>query len=369
MIQVCDLVAEYGAFSLKRINLSIPAGETFVLVGPSGAGKTLLLETIRGVKPPKQGRILLAGQDMTHLPPEQRQFSYVPQDLALFPHLSVRGNIVFGLDVRNAPKRQIEERTNQVAALLGIEALLDRKAIRSLSGGEKQRVALARSLVVEPRVLFLDEPFGALDAATRMQLLHDMRALHRRLGLTTVLITHDLEEAFVMADRMGIMMAGRIEQVGSPTELHDRPATLRLARFLLVQNVLSGQCVGPGDAPGTCKCQVRGLDVTVSARRQLRPGSSVWIGIRARHVKLTTGRTDSGSNNCFPAVIQDISTRSDKHILTVQVGPQQEFLQVVVMDESGLPSMKSGDKVCVELPPAQLLMFDEDGIAMPPAEQ
>ena len=246
MIRIENVVAHYGSFALENVDLAIEEGETFVLLGPSGAGKTLFLETVLGIKPPDQGRILLDGRDISHALPEDRGFSYLPQDLALFPHLSVRRNIAFGLSVRHAPSSTIAERVNRIAELLGIGHLLGRRDVRSLSGGEKQRVALARALVVEPRVLFLDEPFSALDPATRRQLHVEFRGIWQRLGLTTILVTHDQDEAATLADRLAVIMGGRIQQCSAPADAFDRPANLAAARFLVVENIIAGELLPAG---------------------------------------------------------------------------------------------------------------------------
>jgi ABC-type sugar transport system ATPase subunit len=354
VIEVRGLVAQYGSFSLKQIDLTVSEGERFVLVGPSGAGKTLLLETMMGVKPPARGDILLAGKEITRLPPEERQFSYVPQDLALFPHLSVWRNVAFGLELRNTPRIEIEQRVREVASLLGIEGLLGRRSLRGLSGGEKQRVALARALVVQPRVLFLDEPFSALDQASAVQIHQELSELHQRLGFTMVLVTHDHEEAFEMADRLGVMMDGRLEQVGTPAELRDQPASVRLARFLLVENILAAECLAGGDAEGTCVCRAAGTELRVRPGPGLAPGKPVWVGVRARHLKLAA----TGS---FAGTVHNVSPRSDRQLVAVRVGPKGEMLYVSCPDSHSPPAVAVGSRVHVEVDPERVLVFDEDG--------
>ena len=235
MIQAEGLHACFGGFHLQGVDFAVEPGESFFVLGPSGAGKSLLLEALLGIRHPCRGRVLLGGQDVTRAPPEQRQVAYVPQDLALFPHLSVRENLLFGLRARGRQQAEASQRLEHWVNLLDLHGVVDRREVGTLSGGERQRVALARALINDPRVLFLDEPFSALDAALRRRLQIEFRELQKRHEVTVIQVTHDPEEAFLMADRMAILMAGRIEQVGTPAELYNRPANLHVARFLMLQ--------------------------------------------------------------------------------------------------------------------------------------
>jgi ABC-type sugar transport system ATPase subunit len=264
LIRCEGLTMGFGGFRLRGIDFAVEAGESFFVLGPSGAGKSLLLEGLLGLRRPEAGRVLLDGRDATRLPPEERRVAYVPQDLALFPHLSVRENVLFGLRARGRPPADVEERLSHWAGLLDLGAVLPRRDVRTLSGGERQRVALARALVTEPRVLFMDEPFSALDASLRRRLQVEFRDLQRRLGLTLVQVTHDPEEAFLMADRMAILMAGRLEQTGRPGELYNRPANLRVARFLMLQNLYPAR-VGPRTGEGYRRVAVEGTPVVFEA--------------------------------------------------------------------------------------------------------
>ena len=282
MIEIRGLVAHYGDFSLRGIDLTIGTGECFVLLGPSGAGKTLFLETVLGIKPPDAGRILFDGADISYEEPETRGFSYLPQDLGLFPHLSVRRNIAFGLVVRHAPHSVVAERVGEIAGLLRIEHLLDRGDIRSLSGGEKQRVALARALVVEPKVLFLDEPFSALDPATRRELHVEFRTVWKRLGLTSILVTHDLEEAAALADKLAVIIDGQFQDCDEPAAVFGRPANLATARFLVLENILSGQ-LQPADGGALRQVACGPVTFAVAPPAGLLLPGPVHVGIRARY--------------------------------------------------------------------------------------
>jgi molybdate/tungstate transport system ATP-binding protein len=362
MIEIRDLVAHYGSFSLRDLTLTIAEGECFVLLGPSGAGKTLFLETVLGIKPPDRGRILLDGRDIGHTPPEERGFSYLPQDLALFPHLSVRRNIVFGLAVRHTPAAVIEERTRRVAGLLGIEHLLQRRSIRGLSGGEKQRVALARALVVEPRVLFLDEPFSALDPATRRQLHSEFRTVWRQLGLTTILVTHDLDEAMALADKLAVLMAGRIRQTGPAAEVFERPADLAMARFLLLDNILEGRWEPAPDGPAHLVCGPTRFAVAVPPAPADGP---VHVGIRARYGRLHPAAAEPLPTGRYLGVLESLTPSLMAPRARVRLGGAAGPLLECgpFADPAALPA-RVGQPVVLELPPERFLLLPH-----PDAEQ
>lgn len=237
MIHVDNLNVSVGNFNLHGVNLELREGGCLAILGPSGAGKTLLLETAMGARRPNRGRVLINGRNITDLPPELRRIAYIPQDLALFPHLSVRRNITFGL-TSGAARRGTGEALDRVVAMFNIEHLLNRWVIGTLSGGEKQRVALARALIAQPRVLFLDEPFAALDAATRADLLRSLRSLRQTLNITLFLVTHDLDEACFLAEEVAIMMRGRIVEYGPRDRVFRQPRTTAVARFLNIRNIL-----------------------------------------------------------------------------------------------------------------------------------
>jgi len=291
MIAVRNLSATYGDFALHDVTLDLHHGGCLAILGPSGAGKTLLLETVMGARRPKRGRVMLDGRDITSVPPELRQIAYIPQDLALFPHLSVRENIVFGLRSRGE-RRSCGDALNQLVAMLGIERLMNRRDVRTLSGGEKQRVALARALIVRPRVLFLDEPFTALDSATRTDLLRSMRRMRSALQTTMFFVTHELHEACVLADEIAIMMHGRIVTSGPKDEVVRRPRTTSVARFLNIRNILPIAALGvlglPGPAAdpgpeqaGVTHAAVRPEDVTLLSG-DAQPDDSAAAIFRAR---------------------------------------------------------------------------------------
>jgi molybdate/tungstate transport system ATP-binding protein len=361
MIELQHLGLKRGAFSLRGVNLKIEQGECFVVVGPSGAGKTLLMESILGVHRPNAGRVLVDGQDVTDLPPEQRGFSYVPQDLALFPHLGVRDNIAFSRQHR-APHAEVVRAVREAASWLGIEHLLERRTIGHLSGGEKQRVAIARALVAAPRALFLDEPFNSLDTALRLALYRELGDLRRRMGLTTMLVTHDHDEAFAFGDRMGVMMNGQIVQTGAPCEVYQRPATVDVARLLLVENILQVESVRPGRTPGTSVYRAAGLDIEAPARDGLPSGQGLRVGFRAHHVRMHDGSSPVGApcSNRFGVQIRRVVPLAGRKILEVIPadcpGP---LLQIAARDADSDIQYKEEEHLTIDLPQEHVLLFDE----------
>jgi iron(III) transport system ATP-binding protein len=224
---------------LKGINLSIEPGEFFAFLGPSGSGKSTLLRAIAGFGPTPKGRILVGGEEIAHLPPWKRNLGMVFQSYALWPHMTVRKNVAFGLEERKVPAREITTRVDAALEMVGLLDLADRRPAQ-LSGGQQQRIALARTIVVEPRVLLLDEPLSNLDANLRVQMRRELRELQQKLKLTTIFVTHDQEEANTTSDRMAVLNDGVIQQVGTPMELYDNPANLFVATFLGTANVLKG---------------------------------------------------------------------------------------------------------------------------------
>jgi putative spermidine/putrescine transport system ATP-binding protein len=231
---------EYGAVkAVDGVDLAIAEGEFFTLLGPSGSGKTTCLRMIGGFTLPTSGRVLIEGRDLTDAPPYARPVNTVFQDYALFPHMNVRDNVAYGLMVRGVEKPERHRRAEKLLELVRLPGAGDRRPAQ-LSGGQRQRVALARALINEPRVLLLDEPLGALDLKLREQMQAELKALQRRLGITFLFVTHDQHEALSMSDRVGVMNHGRLEQVGTPREIYDAPATRFVAEFVGAANLLEG---------------------------------------------------------------------------------------------------------------------------------
>jgi spermidine/putrescine transport system ATP-binding protein len=259
---ICKRYAEMVA--VESLDLDIAAGEFVVLLGPSGSGKTTILSMMGGFTAPSAGRVLIAGEDVTDLPPAKRPTATVFQDYALFPHMSVRSNVAFGLAMRRMPKAERQRRAEEVLQLVGLEGFGGR-GVHQLSGGQRQRVALARAIAVEPKVLLLDEPLGALDLALRRQMQEELVRIQKRLGTTFVHVTHDQEEAMSIADRVVVMNMGRVEDMGPPSRVYLRPASLFTACFMGESNILRGEVVDATSGVAWVKTCVGTLTVPAHA--------------------------------------------------------------------------------------------------------
>jgi ABC-type Fe3+/spermidine/putrescine transport system ATPase subunit len=237
-IEVSNLHVGYGAAPvLHGIDLSVSAGEFVAILGSSGCGKTTLLRTIAGFQKASAGAIRLSGRDVANLPPEKRNIAMVFQSYALWPHMTVLGNVGYGLRLRGVPRAEVRRRVGEVLKLLNLSGLEERR-VTNLSGGQRQRVALGRALAIEPQLLLLDEPLSNLDAKVRLQLRSEIKALQNRLGFTAIHVTHDREEAMTMADRIVVMDAGRVAQAGPPKEVYDHPASPFVASFMGAENTI-----------------------------------------------------------------------------------------------------------------------------------
>ena len=271
--------------AVDGVTLDIAAGEFFSLLGPSGCGKTTSLRMIAGFELPDSGRVHVAGRDITDLPVHKRDMGMVFQSYALFPHRTVAENVAFGLRMREVPKPDIERRVKAALAQVALTGLEERKP-GQLSGGQQQRVALARALVVEPPVLLCDEPLGALDRKLRQQMQFELKELQKRLGVTLVFVTHDQEEALAMSDRIAVMNHGKVEQVGAPTEIYERPRTRFVADFIGEINILE-EAAAPARSGRRRSAWCR----TVRAfRAPSRPRTS-WAARRCLRVRTADGRS------------------------------------------------------------------------------
>jgi len=239
-VRLEDINLSFGkTHVLKGIDLQIEPGEFFAFLGPSGCGKTTLLRLIAGFESAQTGRVIIGEKEVSYLPPWQRNLGMVFQSYALWPHMTIRKNVAFGLEERHVSRSEINRRVDEALDLVSLLELADRRPSQ-LSGGQQQRVALARTIIIEPQVLLLDEPLSNLDAKLRVQMRRELRQLQRKLSLTTIFVTHDQEEANTTADRIAVINDGIIQQVGSPMDLYDRPANLFVAKFLGVANVVEG---------------------------------------------------------------------------------------------------------------------------------
>ena len=297
-IQISGLVKRFGATTaLDRVSLEIRPGELFFLLGPSGCGKTTLLRHVAGFYEPDEGSISIGGQDVTHVPPHKRDTGMVFQSYALWPHMTLAQNVAFGLEMRNVPRAEAAERVRKALAAVQMEDKAGRKP-NQLSGGQQQRVALARALVVQPRCLLLDEPLSNLDAKLRLEMRMEIRRICKESGLTAVYVTHDQKEALSIADRLAVMRAGRLEQVGAPLEVYRNPVNSFVASFIGETNFLPPDFFGDASAfPGARTLSVRPEAVHLGEAPRGVPAlcfegtlhGTVYLGETAQHL-LETGR-------------------------------------------------------------------------------
>ncbi|AEC21599.1 putative sugar ABC transporter, ATP-binding protein [Pusillimonas sp. T7-7] len=343
-ISLDNITKQYGNAppAVNQIGFEVQAGTFTVLLGPSGCGKSTTLRMIAGLDTPSSGRIRIGGRDVTDLPPAQRKIAMVFQSYALFPHLSVRENILFGLRVRKEPAAQYKPRLAKVAALLGLEQLLDRKPSQ-LSGGQQQRVALGRAVISEAPVCLMDEPLSNLDAQLRHEMRREIRALQQSLGITMVYVTHDQTEAMSMADQVVLMNGGRIEQNDSPDQLYGKPATEFSARFI-----------------GTPPMNVLRLDdetrVLVTGTAQLGahvPGDAAALGIRPEHIQLSA---DDG----IPASVESVEYFGADSIIIAKLGNNPG----VAVRAAGHLRAAHGDSIKLRWSTQQQHFFDVSGQAL-----
>lgn len=313
MIEVANVSKRFGDFlALDDISLTIPDGSLTALLGPSGSGKSTLLRIIAGLDEPDTGTIQIGGVDATGLPAQRREIGFVFQHYAAFKHMSVRDNVAFGLKIRKQPKAQIDARVRELLGVVGLTGYADRLPSQ-LSGGQRQRMALARALAVEPKVLLLDEPFGALDANVRSDLREWLRRLHDEVHVTTVLVTHDQEEAMAIADHIAVLHDGTIEQLGTPRALYDSPATPFVMGFLGPVTELDGRLVRPHDLVISEHADSGGTEAMV--QRIVHLGFEVRVdlalaGAGELSVHTTRGRADELELRTGTIVyVRDASTR------------------------------------------------------------
>jgi len=354
LIRLSNVSSRRGAFALQSIHLEIADGEYFVLLGPTGAGKTQLLEVIAGVQGASSGEIWIDEENVTSLPPEARHIGFMYQDYLLFPQLTVRKNIAFGL--HEMPRADANARVEEVARLLKIEPLLDR-GIVGLSGGEQQRIALARALAPRPRVLLLDEPLSALDPQIRRELRRELRSLHEELRVTTLHVTHDFEEALALADRLGVIHEGRIVQTGMPDEVFRKPDSAFLARFLGVENLLRGnvaRCDPPELHSGgafEAVFEAGPLKLYVIAEQE----GPVYAAIRPEEITVSGEFFPSSARNRLEGTVVSVEKVWPLVRLTVNVGVP--LVAVITAQSSESLELAAGVKVCLTIKASAIHIF------------
>jgi putative spermidine/putrescine transport system ATP-binding protein len=341
-VRMEGLRREYGpVVALDGLDLTIGPGELIALLGPSGCGKTTTLRLLAGLEDADAGQITVAGQDMTHLSASKRDMGMVFQAYSLFPHMTVRQNVAFGLRLRRVHAAQRDQRAIEMLELVGLSAQADRYP-HQISGGQQQRVALARALAIEPQVLLLDEPLSALDAKVRAQLRDQIRRIQLEVGITTLFVTHDQEEALAIADRVGVMREGKLEQLAPPTEVYSRPATAFVAEFVGLTNRLAGTVSGS-------TVTVRGRDLPL-VDHSTAPGSVTAL---VRPEAVTLASDSSGESGPLVGTVIASTFLGATSRVTVDLGDTTILAQLSTSDATALPA---GSRVALTIRPDPVLV-------------
>jgi spermidine/putrescine transport system ATP-binding protein len=336
--------------ALREVSLDVQPGEFLTLLGPSGCGKTTLLRVLAGFETPDAGTLKLSARDVTAVPPHLRPVNTVFQHYALFPHRTVAGNVSFGLEMQRLPRAEIQEKVARALDLVRLSGLGERR-VDQLSGGQKQRVALARAVVLEPEVLLLDEPMSALDRKLRQEMQVEVKHLQERLGTTFVFVTHDQDEALTMSDRIAVMTEGRIEQVGTPEALYERPRTRFVAEFLAVRNIFTTTVVGVAGSRALLRT-ADGLQLTAFDDGGFQAGSAATVGMRPERITLG----EAGENR-LPGVLDDeiyLGDRTDWRVRLDQ-GP----LLTVAESAAQARTRRRGERVLVTFGAEAVLRLEE----------
>src|SRR5213079_2430482 len=334
----------------------MPAGEFFSMLGPSGCGKTTTLRMIAGFEQPTSGEILLDGTDVAYTPPHDRNVNTVFQNYALFPHLNVYDNIAYGLKRAKRPKAEIRERVSKALELVQLPGYEGRRSSQ-LSGGQQQRVALARALVLNPAVLLLDEPLGALDAKLRRSLKVELKALQERVGITFLYVTHDQEEALTMSDRLAVMNAGRIVQIGTPREVYEDPADTYVADFLGAANLMEVEVISAG--------ALRVGDFALTSNRCEATTGTAHAVIRPERVRIE--EHGSAGENRVPAMVERVVFLGSATEVLLRLAPGVP-LQALMQNDGQRPELTQGTAVHVYLPPDALRVLTGPAGEVPLAE-
>jgi ABC-type Fe3+/spermidine/putrescine transport system ATPase subunit len=338
--------------AVNDLSLEVEQGEFISLLGPSGCGKTTTLRMVAGFIDPTAGEISVEGQRMNDLPSHRRNMGVVFQNYALFPHMTVGQNVAFGLEMRRVSGAEIGKRVAESLALVGLQGL-EARYPRQLSGGQQQRVALARAIVISPSVLLLDEPLSSLDAKLRAQLRVELRRIQKEVGIATIFVTHDQEEALTLSDRVVVMHQGRAEQVGVPREIFDAPRTRYVADFMGYTNFLPGRLEERLGRSATVS--VAGTKIRVEvAPEGLAPGAEVTVAIRPEHLEIKPGDGALGENE-IAASLEIVTYEGIASSLTLALSPDHRL----VARSTGAPDYRTGDRLVAQLPPSKVRLFSE----------
>jgi molybdopterin-binding protein len=356
MLSVRALSLSLGEFSLDSVDLAVVDGEYFIILGPTGAGKTILLETIAGIYTPEAGTISLDDRDITNTEPKDRGIGMVYQDYMLFPHLTIEENIGFGLRQQKADPARIRDLVSETADMLGIGHLLGRTP-GTLSGGEQQRAAIARALVLRPRILLLDEPLSALDAATRDRLRRELKSIHRTTGTTVIHITHHFEDIFALADRVAVMQSGKVVQTGTPDEVFRRPATEFVAAFTGMENVFYGiSRIRSGEAT---------IDLgAITLRTVSTVEGDVCVGIRPEEVIVSREAFESSAINAFSGTVVEIQQNGIFSRLVVDAG--LPFVAVLTRQSVARLDLAEGERAHITFKASAVHVFLRGRLPLPP---
>ncbi len=346
-VEIRDLVKYHGAtLAVDHCSFAVRKAEFFSLLGPSGSGKTSILRLLAGFERPDQGEILIEGRGMQHIPPHRRPVNLVFQNYALFPHLTVRGNVAFGLEMRHLPKPEIATRVRAALDMVKLGDKRDRLP-EQLSGGEQQRVALARALVNRPAVVLLDEPLGALDQQLRLDMQVELKAIQEHVGLTFVYVTHNQEEALAMSDRVAVLNQGRVLQIGSPQEIYESPTSLFVANFIGVSNYLTGRV----SAVNGTQCIVTAPDLPdVYAPRPagVQETAQMTLVLRPERLHVSRERKPNGYENAVPARIDKAIYNGSEMHYWVRVSDRVQWKVHVPNAKADEKRFRAGEAVCVQ---------------------
>ena len=349
-LEIENLRKVYGAqVGVQHFDIAVERGEFISFLGPSGCGKTTTLRMVAGFEQPSAGSIRIDGRDVVGLRPNQRNIGMVFQSYALFPNMTVAQNVAFGLKIAKRPEAEIKPRVAEMLQMIKLPQLGDRYPYQ-LSGGQQQRVALARALAGSPQLLLLDEPLSALDAKIRASLRSEIRDLQRKLGITTIYVTHDQEEALAMSDRIVVMSDGRIEQLGTPFEIYNRPRTRFVASFVGTLNILRGQVIDPAKGVVRVDEQDIRLDQQIP---NAGPGEARAIAVRPEAVTLGEAGAD---RNAMKGTIEEVSFLGA--IVRVRVRFKDNLISLDTFNSSAAPPPRRGDSVTVTFAPADLQVLD-----------
>lgn len=351
MLEVKDLCVQMGKFFLKNVSLEVRDGEYFVLLGPTGSGKSVLLESIAGLTSVTSGEIWINGRDVTNLNMASHNIGFAFQDYALYRHLSVRDNISFGLMWQDLKQKDIDKAVDKAIELLHLENLLEKRSW-TLSGGESQKIALARAISIKPDLLILDEPLSAVDAETKEDYERELRELHDHLELTTIHVTHSFEEAVALGDRIAVIMDGEILQVGTPEEIFLHPQSEKLALFLMTRNVFPGELSRTSNEDSAFTFN----GTTINVNTEL--DGKAYVSIRPENILLSREPVDSPGNNCLEGTVTRIVDRGTITHIKIDVPP--EFTCLVLRRSLKELQLAENDRIFLTFEVSDVNVFKQD---------